>query len=203
MNDRNKRALPLGSALVAGLVLSATAAADNPFGVHVLKQGYQLAMADTKARDGKCGEAKCGAGKKAAAQARAGNADTAKDAGGAADEPTAKAHDGSCGANKADAKAHDGSCGVNKETPRLVTVTAARTRQTPRLVTAVAARTRPRPRPRMAIAARVRDLDPGRGCGSRPASTGKTPCIDPCLREQASASAESCSTNSKRVCRQP
>ena len=39
-------------------------AGENPFGMQVLDQGYQVAEAGTKTKDGKCGEGKCGAGKK-------------------------------------------------------------------------------------------------------------------------------------------
>lgn len=64
-------------------------AGDNPFGMQVLDQGYQVAEADTKAKDGKCGEGKCGS------------------------KSEAKAKDGQCGA-KSEAKAKDGKCGEGK-----------------------------------------------------------------------------------------
>ncbi len=92
----------LGSALVAGIAFSPLAsAADNPFSTHALKDGYQLAQAETKAKDGKCGEAKCGAEKKAAERRAAekkadGNCGAAKNA----EMPVEKKQDGSCGANK-------------------------------------------------------------------------------------------------------
>ena len=54
--------LAIGSAFAAAtLTPLAYAAGDNPFGASKLEAGYQLAQADTKAKDGKCGEAKCGA----------------------------------------------------------------------------------------------------------------------------------------------
>jgi uncharacterized low-complexity protein len=81
--------------LSAVLGLSGMAVAgDNPFGMQVLDQGYQVAEADTKAKDGKCGEGKCG-----------GNTET-------------KAKDGKCGegkcGGKADTKTKDGKCGEGK-----------------------------------------------------------------------------------------
>jgi uncharacterized low-complexity protein len=69
-------------------------AGDNPFGMQVLDQGYQVAEADTKVKDGKCGEGKCGG------------------------KTDAKAKDGKCGegkcGGKTDAKAKDGKCGEGK-----------------------------------------------------------------------------------------
>ena len=57
--------LAIGSAFAAAtLTPLAYAAADNPFGASKLEAGYQLAQADSKTKDGKCGEAKCGADKK-------------------------------------------------------------------------------------------------------------------------------------------
>ena len=77
--------LAVGSAFAAvALTPLAHAAGDNPFGATRLDDGYQLAQADTKQKDGKCGEAKCGADKKKA-EAKCG-----------ADKKT----DASCGAKK-------------------------------------------------------------------------------------------------------
>lgn len=74
----------VGSTLAVTAILSTgVRAADNPFGLQPLRSGYQLAEADTKQKDGKCGEAKCGADKK-------------KDAACGAD----KKKDGACGAKK-------------------------------------------------------------------------------------------------------
>jgi uncharacterized low-complexity protein len=67
--------IAVGSAFVASAALAPAAnAADNPFAGAKLDSGYQLAQADTKAKDakcgadkkkdGKCGEGKCGADKK-------------------------------------------------------------------------------------------------------------------------------------------
>lgn len=50
--------LALTTALASGGI---AVAAENPFGMQALDQGYMVAEA--KAKDGKCGEGKCGAGK--------------------------------------------------------------------------------------------------------------------------------------------
>ena len=62
--------IAVGSAFVASAALApAVNAAENPFSGAKLDAGYQLAQADTKTKDAKCGadkkgEAKCGADKK-------------------------------------------------------------------------------------------------------------------------------------------
>ncbi len=63
--------LAIGTAFAATGVLApiASHAADNPFGMQKLDAGYQLAQADSKAKDGKCGgdkakDGKCGGDKK-------------------------------------------------------------------------------------------------------------------------------------------
>lgn len=96
--------IAVGSAFAA-LTLAPVHAADNPFAISKLDAGYQLAQADTKQKDGKCGEAKCGADKKKA-EAKCG-ADKKKDGSCGAD----KKKDGSCGADKK----KDGSCGADKK----------------------------------------------------------------------------------------
>ena len=94
--------LAIGSAFAAAtLTPVAHAANDNPFGATKLEAGYQLAQADTKKMDGKCGEAKCGAEKKAAAKAL-------NDAGSRADKKAAEAK---CGADKKG----EAKCGANKK----------------------------------------------------------------------------------------
>jgi uncharacterized low-complexity protein len=56
--------LALGTAFAASLAASPVLrAADNPFEMDSLKNGYQVAQADKK-KDGKCGEGKCGGDKK-------------------------------------------------------------------------------------------------------------------------------------------
>jgi uncharacterized low-complexity protein len=88
--------LAIGSAFAVTLVAAPAAnAAENPFGMSALKNGYLLASAHTgampaaapaadaaKAKDGKCGEGKCGGAK-----------------------ADAKAKDGKCGGDKKPAKA--------------------------------------------------------------------------------------------------
>lgn len=89
-------------ALTAALGSSGVAlAGDNPFGMQTLGQGYQVAEADTKMPEGKCG----------AMKGEAAGADMDK----------AKAKEGTCGDKaeskaqaKAQAKARDGKCGEGK-----------------------------------------------------------------------------------------
>mgnify|MGYP007125360954 CR=1 FL=1 len=83
MNKQHLITIALGSAFAAATLLPAHAAG-NPFVAKTLDAGYQVAQADTKAKDGKCGEAKCGADK--------------------------KAKEGSCGGDKK----KDASCGAKK-----------------------------------------------------------------------------------------
>ncbi|MBK7899593.1 MAG: hypothetical protein IPJ99_09715 [Betaproteobacteria bacterium] len=92
--------LAVGTAFAATALLAPIAhAADNPFSLTKLDSGYQLAAADDKAKDGKCGEAKCGADKK-------------KDAKCGAD----KKKDGSCGGDKKkDGKCGEAKCGADKK----------------------------------------------------------------------------------------
>jgi len=85
-------------ALTAALGSSGIAlAGDNPFGMQTLGQGYQVAEADTKMPEGKCG----------AMKGEAAGADMDK----------AKAKEGTCGdkaESKTQAKARDGKCGEGK-----------------------------------------------------------------------------------------
>lgn len=99
MKKQTLTSLAIGSAFAAVTLTPVAHAADNPFAAKQLSAGYQLAQADTKGKEGKCGEAKCGADKKA------------KDAKCGADKKT----DAKCGADKkpADKKA-DGKCGEAK-----------------------------------------------------------------------------------------
>lgn len=101
MQKKTSLTLALGSVFAAAAFSPVAVAADNPFAAEKLSGGYQLAQADTKAKDGKCGgdkkaDAKCGADKK-------------KD-GKCGGEKKA---DGKCGAEKADKK-RDGKCGEGK-----------------------------------------------------------------------------------------
>jgi uncharacterized low-complexity protein len=83
-------------ALTAALGSSGVAlAGDNPFGMQTLGQGYQVAEADTKMPEGKCGAMK----------------------GEAAGADMDKAKEGKCGdkaESKAQTKAMDGKCGEGK-----------------------------------------------------------------------------------------
>lgn len=97
MMNSSRTALTL--ALTAALGSSGAAlAGDNPFGMQVLGQGYQVAEADTRTPEGKCG----------AKQGEAGGGDmhkTEEGKCGAKPEPEAKAKDGKCG---------EGKCGASK-----------------------------------------------------------------------------------------
>jgi uncharacterized low-complexity protein len=93
MKNKTTLILATGAAFAATAALAPIAsAADNPFGMAKLDSGYQLAAADDKKKDGKCGEGKCGAGM--------------------SDKKPAddKKKDGSCGGDKK----KDGSCGGKK-----------------------------------------------------------------------------------------
>jgi uncharacterized low-complexity protein len=71
--------LAIGSVFAAAaLTPVAYAGNDNPFTSTRLDAGYQLAQADAKQKDGKCGEAKCGADKKAAEKKKDGKCGEAK-----------------------------------------------------------------------------------------------------------------------------
>ncbi len=88
------------TALSAGIAAFSIGAAQaaNPFAATDLGQGYMVAAAHAKEKDGKCGEGKCGAKKdKQDAKAKDG-----------------KCGEGKCGAAKKDAKAKDGKCGEGK-----------------------------------------------------------------------------------------
>ena len=102
MKKQNLVSLAIGSAFAAVALTPIAHAADNPFSAAKLEAGYQLAQADTKTKDGKCGEAKCGAEKKA---------DKKKDGKcGEAKCGADKKKEASCGADKK----KDGSCGAKK-----------------------------------------------------------------------------------------
>ena len=71
MNKQHLLTIALGSAFAAATTLPAHAAG-NPFAAKSLDAGYQIAQADTKTKDGKCGEGKCGADKKSGGKAKDG-----------------------------------------------------------------------------------------------------------------------------------
>ena len=92
-------ALAVSGAFALSIGAAAVNAAENPFAIKSLSNGYQVADHHEKAKDGKCGEGKCGHGDK-----------------------DAKAKDGKCGEGKCGAemkkdgaeKAKDGKCGEGK-----------------------------------------------------------------------------------------
>lgn len=97
--------LAVGSAFAAvALAPLAHAAGNNPFSASKLEAGYQLAQADTKMKDGKCGEAKCGADKKSVEKTKDGKCGEAKC--GAEKKSADKKKDGKCGEAK---------CGADKK----------------------------------------------------------------------------------------
>ena len=97
MKTKQILSLAIGSAFAAATLSPLAHATDNPFDATRLEAGYQLAQADTKGKDGKCGEAKCGADKKAAEKKKDGKCGEAK-----------------CGADKKADKKKDGKCGEAK-----------------------------------------------------------------------------------------
>lgn len=103
MKKQTLTSLAIGSAFAAVALTPIAHAADNPFAAKQLSAGYQLAQADTKGKEGKCGEGKCGAEKKAG--------EKTKDAKCGAD----KKAEGKCGGDKKAAdKKKDGKCGEGK-----------------------------------------------------------------------------------------
>lgn len=96
--------LAAGSAFVASAVLAPVVnAADNPFSGARLEGGYQLAQADTKTKDAKCGgdkgrEAKLGGEKAKDAKCGADKAKEARDGGDKKKE--GKCGEAKCGADK-------------------------------------------------------------------------------------------------------
>lgn len=103
MKKQTIASLAIGSAFAAATLAPVAHAADNPFAAKPLPVGYQLAQADTKGMEGKCGEAKCGAEKAAADKKAEGKCGEAKCG---ADTPSAdKKMDGKCG---------EGKCGGTK-----------------------------------------------------------------------------------------
>ena len=102
MKKQNLVSLAIGSAFAAVALTPIAHAADNPFSAAKLEAGYQLAQADTKTKDGKCGEGKCGGDKKAAEKKKDGKCGEAKC--GADKKPADKKADGKCGEAKCGAK---------------------------------------------------------------------------------------------------
>ena len=105
---KNIVSLAVGSAFAATMLAPAAHAAGNPFDGAKLDAGYQVAQADTKTPDAKCGadkkkDGKCGGDKSKDGKC---GADKSKDGKCGAD----KKKDGKCGGDKK----KDGTCGAAK-----------------------------------------------------------------------------------------
>jgi uncharacterized low-complexity protein len=97
--------LALGTAFAASLAASPVLqAADNPFEMDSLKNGYQVAQADKK-KDGKCGDGKCGGDMKKKEGACGGDKKKEGACGGD------KKKEGACGGDKK----KEGACGGDKK----------------------------------------------------------------------------------------
>lgn len=108
MNKTQKTiSLAIGGALALSVAATTVNAAENPFALKTLANGYQVADAhDAKSADGKCGTGKCGTAEKAKEMkmqdAKCGSSKTSS---------AEKAKEGSCGGEKA----KEGSCGGEKK----------------------------------------------------------------------------------------
>jgi len=108
MNKTQKTiSLAIGGALALSVAATTVNAAENPFALKTLANGYQVADAhDAKSADGKCGTGKCGTAEKAKEMkmqdAKCGTSKTSS---------AEKAKEGSCGGEKA----KEGSCGGEKK----------------------------------------------------------------------------------------
>jgi uncharacterized low-complexity protein len=87
--------ITLSSSVALAALSGAVLASENPFSASELSAGYQLAQADSKPKEGKCGEGKCGAK-------------------GEGKKPEGKCGEGKCGAKDDDSKKKDGKCGEGK-----------------------------------------------------------------------------------------
>lgn len=109
MQKKTSLTLALGSVFAAATFSPVAIAADSPFTSQKLSGGYQLAQADTKAKDAKCGadkkaDAKCGADKKK--DGKCGDGKCGAD----------KKRDAKCGADKKkDGKCGEAKCGADKK----------------------------------------------------------------------------------------
>ncbi|HEY0563247.1 MAG TPA: hypothetical protein VGD04_07960 [Methylophilus sp.] len=105
-------ALAVSGALALSLGAASLQAAENPFAMKTLSNGYQVADHHEKMKDGKCGTGKCGAAKKEGME---------KEAEGKCNADM-KHGEGSCGADKmkegschGDMKGKEGSCAADKK----------------------------------------------------------------------------------------
>ena len=111
--------LAIGGAFAFSIAAAAVNAAENPFALKSLSNGYQVADNHTKAKDGKCGTGKCGASMKKTEKAAEGKCGGEKAAEGKCSAE--KAHEGKCGGEKAvegkcsAEKAHEGKCSAEKK----------------------------------------------------------------------------------------
>lgn len=107
--------IALGSAFALGA--ASVGAENNPFSATSLEQGYQLAGAEHKAKEGKCGEARCGAKEKKSeakcGEGACGGEMESDKSGEATDGGHMKKGDGACGGDtkKSDGKCGEGACG--------------------------------------------------------------------------------------------
>lgn len=108
MNKQIITSIALGSAVAFTSMGVSAASAENPFSAVKLSSGYQLAEADDKMKEGKCGEGKAGEGKCGGEKSAEGAADKKADG---------KCGEGKCGNGMSDhdsSKKHDGKCGEGK-----------------------------------------------------------------------------------------
>ncbi|MFZ3087971.1 MAG: hypothetical protein WA123_07895 [Methylotenera sp.] len=111
MNKTQKTiSLAIGSAFALSIAAATVNAAENPFALKSLSNGYQVAEHDAKAVDGKCSTGKCGANKKTADKAKEGSCSAEKMKDGTCSAEM-KAKQGSASAEKA----KDGKCGSEKK----------------------------------------------------------------------------------------
>jgi uncharacterized low-complexity protein len=93
---RRKALASVAIGAVSLITLPLAHAAQNPFKLESLKNGYQIAADEAKEKEGKCGEGKCGANKTSDKKA------------------DGKCGEGKCGANQTSDKKADGKCGEGK-----------------------------------------------------------------------------------------
>lgn len=108
MNKAQKTlSLAVGGALALSLATASVNAAENPFALKTLSNGYQVADAhDAKSTDGKCGTGKCGSAEKAKEmKMKDGKCGTGKCG------SSEKMKEGTCGGEKA----KEGACGGEKK----------------------------------------------------------------------------------------
>lgn len=102
--NTNTLAITLSSAIALSVGAAALQAAENPFELKTLGQGYQVADAE-KAKDGKCGSGKCGTHKK---KMKEGSCSAEKMKEGSCHHDKAK--EGNCSAEKM----KEGACSAEK-----------------------------------------------------------------------------------------